>query len=250
MGELRMSWVDHLEELRRRLLFYLAVLVLASAGTFQYSEALLKWIARPAAALVFTAPAEAFLTRLKVALWGGFLLSLPVLLYEAWRFAAPALTEREKKAWVWVCPASLGLFALGGGLALFIVVPNAMRFLLAFGTEELTPMLSVGAYLKFVVSLSLAFGVLFQLPLALLFLNTAGLVSPEGLSTYRRHVYLGSFVAAAVLTPGPDVFSQVLLAGSTVLLFELSLAVLRLAGSRSAAASITPQPSVGPAGLS
>lgn len=218
-----MPLFDHLIELRKRLIISLLILGAGSAVAFRYSGELLTWLARPVGQLVFIAPTEAFYTRLKVAVFAGFALTLPLILHQAWLFTARALDRRWRRMLLAMAPASYGLFLLGGGLCLFVVVPAAMRFLLSYGSEGVRPMLTLGAYLEFVTGLTLAFGAVFQLPLALYGLNRAGILERGRLTGLRRPIYLLCFVGAACLTPGPDVVSQIALALPAVVLFELTL---------------------------
>lgn len=223
-----MSFVGHLEELRKRLLICLVALCAASVACYWYCDAFISFLTRPVGSLVFLAPAEAFLSRLKIAFFAGFLISAPVILYQAWHFVVLALTDKERKALFWILPCSYLLFIAGCALCLFAVQPAAIQFLLAYGSDDLRPLLTVSAYLKFTVSLALAFGLLFQLPLVLFFLHWMNIVSLERLNAWRRTVYLASFIVAALLTPGPDIFSQILLALPTLALYEVSLFAMRL----------------------
>ncbi len=240
MAERDLSMIEHLEEFRRRLLVCLAAVLVASAAVYSFSDGLLRWLARPVGSLVFIGPAEAFMARLKVSVYGGLFLAAPLVLYEAWGFVADGLLDGERRCLRWILPSSYVLFALGAGLGLAAVVPAAARFLMAYGSEDIRPLLSVNAYLSFAGAVTLAFGGVFQLPLILAFLEKAGLVRVSDLAAHRRHAYLGSFVLGALLTPGPDVFSQLLLALPTVVLFELSLAVLSWKNRRAAVPALDP----------
>lgn len=214
---------EHLEELRRRLLVALAAFVAATGAVWAWSGELLALLARPVGGLVFIQPAEAFFTRLKVAAFGGLLLALPVVLDQAWRFAACALEPATRRAVALLFPLSYLLFLAGCALSLAFVVPAAMRFLIACGSSSVTPLLAVGPYVDFAAGLSLAFGLVFQLPLVLVGLERAGIVDKEDLRAQRRPAYLGCVAAAALLTPGPDVVSQLALALPMALLFEVAL---------------------------
>jgi len=222
-----MTLEEHLTELRRRLIVGLAVFSLCTAALWGSSGRILSWLAEPAGGLVFLAPAEAFFTRLKVAMFGGLLLALPVILYELWAFTACAMGAGLRRAVLVLLPASYLLFMGGAALALFVVVPAALRFLTACGTGNVRPMLAVGAYVDFAAGLAVAFGAMFQLPLALTALNQAGLASRESLAGKRPYVYVAAFLFSGLLTPGPDVFSQLALALPTLALFELSLFGMR-----------------------
>lgn len=215
--------VEHLAELRRRLIVSLIILAVASILVFQRSGDILSWLSRPVGGLVFVAPTEAFYTRLRVAVFGGFLLSLPFLLYQLYLFVARALEARWRRMLVMLLPLSYGLFLLGATAALWVVVPAATRFLLSYGSDGVRPLMSLGAYLEFVTGLCFACGVVFQLPLVLYALNRIGVVARAGLAEWRGPIWIACFAASALLTPGPDVVSQIALAVPAVLLFEFSL---------------------------
>lgn len=222
----RQPLVEHLTELRRRLIVSLLILAAGTVAAWTWSGELLSWLVRPAAPLYFSAPTDAFYTRLKAAVFGGFLLTLPLLLHQAWLFVARALPAEGRRLTARLLPASYVLFLGGAALAVLVVVPAAMRFLVAFGSDEIRPWLSLSSYLEFVTSLALAFGAAFQLPVLLVGLNRLGVVSRAGMSERRRYVYLGAVTAAALMTPGPDVISQLALFLPTVVLFELTLLAL------------------------
>ncbi|MBI5210597.1 MAG: twin-arginine translocase subunit TatC [Elusimicrobia bacterium] len=222
-----MTLVEHLTELRARLIVSLSCVAAGTVVTFHWSGRILEFLALPVGGLVFTGPTDAFVTRLKIALFGGFLLSLPAVLHQAWLFVARALDESWRRPVRLLTPVSYLLFVAGMALAYFVVLPAAMRFLLACGSESVKPLLTVGSYVGFAASLCLSFGAVFQLPLVLFVLNRAGLVSRGFLASRRGYAYILAFLAAAVLTPGPDVFSQVALAVPTLVLFEITLLALR-----------------------
>jgi sec-independent protein translocase protein TatC len=219
--------LDHLEELRWRILTSLLVLATATAIGWFYVDRALFWLAQPVGAFVFTSPAEAFLVRLKVAAGLGAFATFPFFLFQAWRFVEIALELRERTLIRAILPASCLLFYTGMALALFGVVPVAARFLIDFGGPYLRPMISFGAYLSFVIWMILGFGLFFQLPLGIVALSRAGIVNPWKLKLYRKHAVVFILVAAALLTPGPDIVSQMILALPSYLLFEGSLIIAR-----------------------
>ena len=176
---------------------------------------------------MFTAPTEAFFVRLKIAVGAGFVIAFPVFLYQAWRFVEVALDFRERSLVVRVLPLSCLLFFAGMALALFGVVPLAVHFLLDFSSPHLRPMISLNAYLSFVVWMVVAFGLFFQLPLVVVVLCRAGVVTPDALASYRRQVIVAILILSAMLTPGPDVLSLLILSVPSYLLFEVSLAFAR-----------------------
>ncbi|MFA6318568.1 MAG: twin-arginine translocase subunit TatC [Elusimicrobiota bacterium] len=222
-----MPLVEHLAELRRRLIISLAAVAACSAALFHSSGTLLELVAQPAGRLFFTAPTDAFMTRIKLALYGGFLLALPIVLHQVWGFVARALDQGWRGPLRILTASSYLLFLAGAGLAYFVVLPAAMRFLMACGSPSIQPLMTVGSYVGFAAALCAAFGVVFQLPLVLVILNKAGIVSREYLRAKRSYAWVLAFLAAAVLTPGPDIFSQVALAVPTLLLYEITLLVLR-----------------------
>lgn len=220
-------FVEHLGELRVRLLVIAGLVACFFVVAFYFVDSLLFWLARPVGELVFLKPTEAFWVRLKLAFYAALFLSLPVILYEIWRFVEVALTHSEKRIFLRYIPFSYLLFCAGLGLAWWAVIPAAMRFLIGFSTPQLQPMISAEAYVGFVVWLALAFGVVFQLPIAVLLLTQLGIVTPGLLACYRRHVLVGITVLGAVLTPGPDIFSQIAMVLPTYLLYELSILLSR-----------------------
>jgi len=217
----------HLVELRRRLIFCLAYWGAGTVLCYGWSGRLLTWLARSAGGVVFTLPTEAFMVRLKAAAFTGLLAALPLILHQAWLFVARAFSPGLRRLALGLAAASYLLFALGAAIAMFVVVPSAMRFLLAFGSEEIRPLMTLSGYLGFVTGLALAFGAVFQMPIVMVLLNRMGIVSRRTLRSRWRFVYLGAFIVAGVLTPAPDAFSQIALAVPTILIFELTLLALR-----------------------
>lgn len=227
MNDESRPFFDHLEELRLRLgIVFLAVAIFSGVG-YCYVDSIIHNLSRSAGAFIFLKPTEAFLVRLKISLIVGVLLSIPVAIYEIWRFVAVALTPSEKKTVLWMMPFSYALFCAGAATAWFIVLPTAARFLLGFSTQDLRPMLSIEAYVEFAAWFTAAFGLAFQLPIVVFFLVKIGVATPQSLSHYRRHVILGLAIVAALITPGPDLFSQLALLVPTYLLYEMSIWIAR-----------------------
>lgn len=182
---------------------------------------------KPAGKLVFIAPQEAFVTYIKVSLIAGIFLAFPVLIWQVWRFVSAGLTGTEKKYFLYYAPFSFMLFFIGSAFAYFVILPIGMRFLLGFATDSLQPMISVSKYVSFAGMLLLAFGVVFELPLVVLFLTKIRLVTPEFLKRKRKQSILIIFIVAAILTP-PDMVTQCLMAGPLILLYEISILFSRL----------------------
>ena len=227
-----MTIVEHLEELRKRLLYSLAAFGVATSAGYLFVERILAAVLRPVGQVVFLAPTEAFFVRLKVAALAGVFLSLPVTLYQLWRFVSVGLTPTERRYSLSLIPAALALFVSGAAFAFLVILPIGVRFLLSYQTPNLVPMISVQAYTSFVTAFILAFGLLFQLPVVILFLARLGVVTPASLTAGRKYALLAIVTASAVLTPGGDVVSQMLMAVPTYILYEVSIWVARLVSPR------------------
>ncbi|MEE0338468.1 twin-arginine translocase subunit TatC [Acidaminococcus fermentans] len=222
-----MTWVEHMEELRRRILKSLLAVGIGMVAAFFFMDPIMAFLTRSAGTLYFLKPAEAFMTYFKVLAVVGLLLASPVWFYQLWAFLLPALTQKEKKTLLAFVPFSVLLFVGGCVFAFEIVLPRGLAFFLEFTSPAVQPLLSLESYLDFMVMLVLPFGVLFNLPLALLFLALVGLIRSEQLRKARRFVIFGSFVAAGILTPTTDIVTQCLLAVPLILLYELSYGMIR-----------------------
>lgn len=223
MDEAKYSLVEHLAELRQRIIYCLIFFAIAAAVAWQWVPAIMTYLSTPVEKLVFLHPVEAFSTYIKVAFWTGFFLSLPVIFYHFWKFLSAGLTQSERKNIIIFAPASFILFFLGAGFALTLAIPLALKFLIGFGAGWVEPMISLDQYLSFVGWLLLAFGLAFELPIAILFLVRLKIMTPRSLARYRRHAVLIIIIAAAILTPTPDAFTQLLLAIPLILLYEASI---------------------------
>jgi len=233
-----MTIVEHLEELRRRLLLAFAALGAGSVVGFLFVDRVLDFLVRTIGVdrIVFFAPAEALFVRLKIALFIGVFIGLPVILYQLWAFVAVGLTQSERRMVLMLLPPSLALFMLGAAFGLFVIMPIGIRVLLSYQTQTLQPLLAIGPTLSFVMAFVLAFGGVFQVPIVVVFLARMGVVSPATLASTRRYAIVVIVILAAVLTPGTDVVSQLLMAVPTYLLYELSIWMARL---------VAPKPSAG-----
>jgi len=220
---------DHLGELRQRLLKCIyALLAGTAAGAFAV-DPFIAWVSRPVGGkLVFIDPTEAFSAQIKVAVGAGFLLCLPIILYQAWGFVSTGLKKNEQRYLLWAVPSSYLFFMGGFAFSTFLVFPKAVAFLLTLKTSHLEPMLSVESYLDFFMLLGLAFGALFQLPLVLHFLAKVGVLRADFLAHNRRVSYLAIFIIATLVNPVPEVFTQLLLAFAAIALFELSIFLVRV----------------------
>ena len=231
--------LDHLIELRTRLLRSVLALGVAFAVCLYFADDIFSFLVRPLTAafppgqgkLIYTKLYEAFFVELKVALFAAFFVSFPIIANQLWQFVAPGMYAKEKRAFLPFLIATPVLFTSGAALAYYVVMPTAFRWFLGFegnkGGLKLEALPGTGDYLSLVMQFILAFGISFLLPVLLLLLNRAGIVSREQLSKARRYVIVAIFAVAAVATP-PDVVSQLMLAIPLLFLFEGSLIVMRL----------------------
>ncbi len=219
--------VEHLGELRVRLVWSFAwVGGMVFPGWF-LSQRLIEQMARVTGPMVYLAPTEAFAVRLKLSMILGLVLGAPFVIYHLWRFVGVALTISERRVVLGALPVSYLLFSAGSALGWFLIVPAGLRFLLGFSSTALRPTLSVEACVGFALWTSFGLGLLFQLPVVVGALAHWGFVRSAALAHYRRHALVIILIAAAILTPGPDIFSQILLAGPTYALFEVSILLAR-----------------------
>ncbi|WP_028917950.1 twin-arginine translocase subunit TatC [Pseudoxanthomonas sp. J35] len=235
------SLMEHLLELRTRLLRGLAGLVLVLLLLLPFANRLYAWLAAPlldklpaGGQLIAVQVASPFFTPLKLAFFVALLVSAPWLLYQAWAFVAPGLYQREKRLAMPLLVSAVTLFYAGCAFAFFVVLPAVFGFLAAIKPEGVAMMTDINAYLDFVLVIFLAFGASFQLPVALVILVALGWVTPDQLRAGRGYAIVGIFVLAAIITP-PDVVSQLLLAVPMCLLYEAGIVASRVVARRHAA---------------
>jgi sec-independent protein translocase protein TatC len=243
-----MTVVEHLSELRTRLIVSLVVFAGFSVAAFLFYDPLLRFLTRPLCSLpphlldrqegcdlVFFRALGAFLFRLKLTALAGIALSSPVWLYELYAFILPALTPKERRYATPFLLCSVALFALGLTVA-YLMLPRGLEFLIGLGGERLTPLLGAEEYLNFVGLMLLGFGVSFELPLLIVFLGLAEVVTVEQLRHQRKAALVGVFVLAAVVTPSQDPYTMSVMAVPLYALYEATILVLgRLLGRRAAA---------------
>ena len=240
MDEQGQTLTEHFEELRRRLIISVVAWVVGFGVCYNYAEQLFKLIAEPVrqalpkdSTLVFIHATEPFFTYLKVAAVAGLVAALPVMLWQMWRFVAPALYPGEKRLAVPFVLCSCLCFATGTYFGFTYVFPMIFTFLINYGIGhgEVQAMLSMGGYLSMSTRLLLAFGLVFELPIIIFFLARLGLVDHKWLAAHRRYAFLLAFVVGAVLTP-PDIFSQISIALPFILLYEVGVWVARFFGKK------------------
>lgn len=221
----KLPFTVHLEELRWRMIYCAVTVFVVFIVMYIMSDALFQIIRKPIGTeLIFLAPTEAFFVYLKISIYMAIIVSVPMLLYQVWEFVAPGLLDAEKKYTGWFVIFGTLFFVAGAAFCYEIVLPLGLEFLIGYAGEGLTPMISVGAYISFLFKLVLAFGVIFEMPIVIVFLAKMGIVDQVLLREKRGYVVVGSFVVASLLTP-PDIFTQIIMAFPIIILFELSIFV-------------------------
>ncbi len=237
-----MTLVEHLTELRRRVIICMWVIGIAAIAAWFVYEPFLDLVRKPFCTfvtqnpqyapptgcdLVFNGPFDAFAIRMKTVLYLAFVMALPVVLFQLWAFVVPGLTAREKRWSIPFVVASFLLFLAGAATA-FFVLPKSLQFLLGFAGEGVVPLLTIDRYVGFVTLVTLAFGVSFLFPVVLVFLEAVGVIAPETLSGFRRYAIIVIATIAAVITPGQDVFSMVAMMVPMYLFYEAAIIIGRI----------------------
>ena len=222
---------DHVEELRSRIVVCLAVIVGGAVLFYQFVDPVLRFIIKPVGKLVFTSPADAFVARLLLAILGGLVIAMPVVLYQVWVFVSLGLKEGEKRSVLLYGPLSLICFCAGLLFAYYVALPISLRFLLGFSTDWLVPMITVKSYVTYFTSLVLACGIIFELPVVLIFLTAIGIATPEFLIQKRRHAVVIILIVSAVITP-PDIITLLIMTVPLVVLYELGVVASKITYQR------------------
>lgn len=227
MSNKKLTFVEHLEELRSRIIKSVAFIILTSLILYTLKDKMIAFMTRPVGSLVFIAPTEAFVSSIKIALFAGLYASSPFIFYQIWQFISAGLEKKEGRHVFFFGLFSFFFFLIGSLFGYFLIVPIGMKFLLGFTSSFLYPMISMAKYISFVMMLSLAFGAVFQLPIVILFLTKIGIVTPKFLAEKRKYAIVIIFIAGALFTP-PDVITQCLMAIPLIFLYELSIFLSRL----------------------
>ena len=225
-----MPFLDHLEELRRRLLKSLLAVIVMAILAFSFADFLMKILIIPLGdiQLYNIEVTGTFYAYLKVALIAGFAAAAPIIFYQLWMFISPGLYKKEKMLIIPIVTISTALFAGGAVFCYYLVLPIALQFLIGFSGELVIDQITIGSYISFAGLMMLAFGFAFQLPLVNYFLAKMGIITAKFLANGRRYAIVIILIVGAILTP-PDVFTQVLLAGPLYILYEISIIVVKFA---------------------
>jgi sec-independent protein translocase protein TatC len=244
MDEKKLPLTAHLQELRKRLIISFIAIGIGFVICYAFADSLFEILAKPlikimpaGGSLIFTSVAEAFFTYMKIGFIAGVILASPFILYQIWAFIAPGLYRHEKG---YIIPFVLGgslFFTLGVLFGYFIAIPVGFRFLLGYATDFIKPMPSMKEYLTFSIKFLLAFGLVFEFPVVLVLLARIGIVDSKMLAKQRRYAILLVFILAAVVTPSPDLLTQVLTAIPLIGLYELSILLSRIFGKKKKKAS-------------
>ena len=227
----KQPFLAHLEELRRRLIICAIAIGIGFVISYFFSKQLFSLLVLPLvkvlpadSQLIFTSLPEMFITYIKVSLVAGIILAIPVIFYELWMFIVPALYQKEKRYLVPFVLFSSILFILGALFGYLVVFPYGFKFFISFATEDIQALPSVKQYFSFAIRLLLAFGLVFEMPVVVLFLARIGLITPDAMKRFRKFAILCSFILAAILTP-PDVATQIMMALPIIILYELSILI-------------------------
>jgi sec-independent protein translocase protein TatC len=229
-----MPFLEHIEELRWRLIKSLLAIAIFTVTAFFFAEKLYKMVTWPLGdtKLYYTEITGSFYAYLKIAFYTGIIGALPFVLYQLWKFIAPGLYTKERKIIIALVFFSTILFLIGAAFCFFIVLPFAIKFMLGYGGGEMTPIITVSSYISFTGMLMLAFGASFELPIIGFFFGKIGLISARMLSKVRPYAVVIILFVAAILTPTPDVFTQLLLAIPLYFLYELTIIIVKLTGRK------------------
>lgn len=224
MDEKNLTLVEHLDELRKRIIIIAASILLGTILSYSFIDIMVEYIVKPSKGLefIYLSPPELFLSYIKISVLSGLILSSPIILLQIWLFVKPGLEKTEKRYLLIAMFMGIIFFAIGASFSYFTIIPISIDFFIKLSVQDVAPLFSFDKYLSFVISLLLSFGLVFELPMLIILLTQLNLINARILKKYRKIIILVIFVVAAVLTP-PDVISQTLLALPMLFLYELSI---------------------------
>ena len=229
MTDKKLTLIEHLEELRKRIIIIALAIVVASSISYIYIDEITEMLIKPAKGMnfVYLTPPELFLTYIKIAFSMGIITAMPIILYQIWVFVKPGLKKKERSYIFLSFIMAFGFFVLGTVFSYLVIIPLTIEFFTKMARTDILPVFSIKSYISFCSSIILSFGLTFQMPLLIILLTQLNLVTPMMLKKARKYLVLVIFIVAAVLTP-PDIISQVLMAVPLWLLLELSIALSSL----------------------
>ena len=229
MTDDKQPFLGHLEELRRRLVICAIAVGIGFIISYVFAKQLFSYLILPLtkvlpddSRLIFTNLPDMFIAYIKVALVAGIILAIPIIFYQLWMFLAPALYQKEKKYIIPFVLFSSILFVAGSLFGYLVVFPYGFKFFVSFATEDIQALPSVKQYFSFAIRLLLAFGLVFEMPIVVLFITKIGLITPDSMKKFRKFAILCSFILSAILTP-PDVATQLMMALPIIILYEISI---------------------------
>lgn len=233
MEDKQLTLVEHLSELRRRIIIIFLGIIGGSIISYQFVDNIVELLVKPAEKLefIYLSPPELFLAYLKIAIISGIVISSPISLMQIWLFIKPGLKPNERKYLRFGLWMGIVFFLIGVVFAYFTLVPITINFFTEISKNEIAPLFSFDSYLSFISSILLSSGLVFELPLLIILLTQLNLITANTLTKYRKYVILVIFIIAAIITP-PDVISQVLLGVPMVLLYEISIWIAKVIGKR------------------
>ena len=240
MNQGELTFGQHLQELRKRLLYSIIAVIAGTAMAFPFWEKVVVWLKRPAQALnngegvplIATQVTEAFTTSFRVSILAGLILAFPIVLYQVIRFVAPGLTSKEQRYVLAFLPAVLLVFLAGVAFGYLVLTPQALPFLLSFGGEVVQPQIRVSSYVDVMVRLLFWMGIVFETPLIMLLLARIGIANARRFSRFRRYWIVVAFVLGAVITPTVDPVNQALVAIPLLVLYEVGIVLVRVLGRK------------------
>ncbi|WP_406243472.1 twin-arginine translocase subunit TatC [Tissierella carlieri] len=233
MEDKQLTLVEHLSELRKRIIIIFIAIILGAVASYKYIDIIIEYMVKPAQKLefIYLSPPELFMAYIKIAIVVGIIISSPISLMQIWLFVKPGLKKNERKYLLLALYLGIVFFLVGSVFAYFTIIPITIEFFTQVSVEQIAPLFSFDSYLSFISSLLFSFGLVFELPLLIILLTQLNLITANTLKKYRKIVILIIFIIAAILTP-PDVVSQVLLALPMVFLYELSIWISAWIGRR------------------
>lgn len=224
------SFIEHLEELRKRILISIVFVLIFSTVSFFFSRRILNFIVEwtKIDTTYFFSPPEAFLVNIKVAIFTGVFISFPFILYQIWAFIGPGLTKKEQQVSLPFLFSGMILFLIGFAFAYFILIPVGLKFFLSFGSENIKPIMNINKILEFIFWCMLGSGFLFQLPLLIFFLIKLEILNVSTLIKHRAEIIIGILIIAAIITPTGDMFTLLLISVPLIVLIEISILLARI----------------------